>query len=621
MSKPVVFLTFANQQDDHLPLLKQESSLVKEALLPLEQRSFIKLEREESTETADLIKILSAYPDQLCIFHYGGHAGHQMLELEDQTANAKGLAQLLGEQEELQLVFLNGCSTQGQVEALLQAGVKAVIATSVPIEDQRAVLFANAFYRALANKRTLKRAFQFAQSALSTQSFDLPGFEIVRGAGKKPQKAPKKLPWRLYLAEKTAEETLNWRLPYYRKEGLPGHIISDIGQRFKLNKYIAFVLDEMFKYNEDIYSQMIIIKEGQEVHRDPSTYIDLVIQNFPWVIASQIQLLRQHYEANQARLEQLLSTYILTSQTLFYILLSNFWDEKRRLNFPLPKGFTDQIKQTPKNIRNFDFLKKLLILFELMESQEAQYAVPELEVFCKQLRSDENLQKAWKDLENFRKQVLNSTLEGDIAYHCENTEIAVSTILLHAAFLAGYRMLTVRDIKIENPRYSKVVYDLDMGALNAIVNTSLSIYDAPANRRKESYSNCDSIVLSASENDFRQSLTLSPFIIDKNTYLGHDHIHLFMYAYEDQDKYYYLFADHNFFKALDNQMGTDIIDTSMTKEDFAEGRNINKNLQAKAPGGNAFSRFAAVVQTQTKDENKAFELLERQFEEFKSDLS
>ena len=39
-----------------------------------------------------------------------------------------GLAQLMGIQKELQLVFLNGCATKGQVEQLFAAGIKAVIA-------------------------------------------------------------------------------------------------------------------------------------------------------------------------------------------------------------------------------------------------------------------------------------------------------------------------------------------------------------------------------------------------------------------------------------------------------------------------------------------------------------
>ena len=45
-------------------------------------------------------------------------------------ADAAGLAAFLGQQRGLQLVFLNGCSTQAQVKGLLEAGVGVVIATA-----------------------------------------------------------------------------------------------------------------------------------------------------------------------------------------------------------------------------------------------------------------------------------------------------------------------------------------------------------------------------------------------------------------------------------------------------------------------------------------------------------
>ena len=104
MSKPVIFVAFANQDDNHLPLLKQESSEVKDALRVLETRDFIKVEREESAELKDLVNTFSSYPDQIQIFHYGGHAEGHLLQLEDKDAQSKGLAQLLGEQKELKLV-------------------------------------------------------------------------------------------------------------------------------------------------------------------------------------------------------------------------------------------------------------------------------------------------------------------------------------------------------------------------------------------------------------------------------------------------------------------------------------------------------------------------------------
>ena len=293
MSKPIIYAAFANKDDNHLPLLKQESSEVKDALRVLETRDFIKVEREESAEIKDIINTFSSYPNQISIFHYGGHAESDLLQLEDTDANAKGLASILGEQEQLQLVFLNGCSTRGHVEGLFAKGVKAVIATSVPIEDRKSLVFASSFYKALAHKRSIKLAFEFAKSMVETEFKDAPAIEIFRGiAIPETPGTTEEIPWGLYIHD-NGEDVLSWRLPYYRQIGLPKEMITYIGQNVELNKYVVMVLDEMCKYNKDIYHQMVEVIDGEEVKKDSSTYIDIVIRNFPWVIGSQLQLVLQ----------------------------------------------------------------------------------------------------------------------------------------------------------------------------------------------------------------------------------------------------------------------------------------------------------------------------------------
>lgn len=621
MPKPIIYLTFANQEDDHLPLLKQESSQIQRLLLPVEAKEFISVKREESAELQDIVDLFATFPNQVAIFHYGGHAGSSLLQLEDQAAHSKGLAQMLGEQENLQLVFLNGCSTKKQVEELFQAGVKAVIATSVQIKDQMAVQFAQTFYQALGNKRTIKRAFEFAKATVETAAANTPSIDIHRDLVGMPERTAdaEPMPWGLYVQEAQAEKVLNWRLPYYREVGLPQDMIQYIGQNFQLNRYIVLVLDEMCRYNKDIYSQMVETIDGEEVKKDSSTYLDLVIRNFPWVIGSQIQLLRQKNQPDEERFQQLLSTYIVCSQVLFYILLSDFWDEHRRLEFKVPQGFLQKLKLQEDNMLTFDFLERVLELYDILLEANATLFVPEYEGFCEALRGDTHLAKAKKYLTQLQQHTQN-TDPGDIEKLCLTAEQAVAVVLQHAAFLADYRMLTIRDIYIDNPRYSEETYQLNLGALNAIVSTSLSLYEDENKRRKASYANCKSIVLATNEKDLKQSLNLSPFIIDKNTFLNNNHIDLFLYGYEKGGVHYYLAVKHSIFIAHQNQKGTDIIDTSMTLNDFQEGRNIRQN-QAETDDfgfGSAF-RFQE-LDTAVAESPKVFALLDAQFEQLYSDL-
>ncbi len=618
MPKPIIYLAFANQEDAHLPLLKEEIGELKRILRPLERREFIQVLTDESATTDEIVRSLSDYPDRIAIFHYAGHAGQELLQLEGGDAHSKGLSKLLGEQAGIKLVFLNGCSTYGQVQELLSAGVAAVIATSVPINDGRAVAFATAFYQALASKRTLRGAFEFARHTLETKYSETPTIQMTRGE-LTAQASSEELPWGLYLQEEKADATLDWRLPYYREVGLPQDMIQYIGKSFQLNRYIVLVLDEMCRYNKDIYSQMVEVRDGEEIKKDSSTYLDLVIQNFPWVIGSQIQLLRQHNQADRSRLDQLLSTYIISTMVLYYLLLNDVWDEVHRQRHAIPRGFLESFRQTRENLLSIDFLDRLLSLRHLMEEHGCRLFVPEMEPLCQELKSDSHLRKAWRHLEQLRS---NPPGGSDLEKACLTAEQALAIILKFAAFLADYRMLTIRNISIDNPRYSEVAYELNLGALNAIVNTSLSLYEDAEKRRKQSFSNCKSIVLSPTERDLDNSLNLSPFIIDKNTFLNKNHIDLFLYGFEEEGKYYYFAIKHSIFIALANEKGTDIIHTGMTLEDFQEGRNITHQQQSEDDDFGFSEAFGLSSDpAATAASPKVFPLLESQFAQFKSDFS
>lgn len=95
------------------------------------------------------------YRNRIAVFHYGGHANGYQLLLESSMgkatpAQSDGFAAFLSQQNGLQLVFLNGCSTQMQVQGLLDMAAPVVIATSRAIDDAVAVGFSRLFYRSLA---------------------------------------------------------------------------------------------------------------------------------------------------------------------------------------------------------------------------------------------------------------------------------------------------------------------------------------------------------------------------------------------------------------------------------------------------------------------------------------
>ena len=222
-AKPVLFLAFANDRDDrarYLRNLPEERRRIRESLEDAEDAGLCEVIR---TANATLDVIFDTfqdpdYRDRIAVFHYGGHASGYRLLLESEEghhafAHAEGLAKFLGQQRGLQLVFLNGCSTQPQVEGLLRANVPAVIATSESIEDTMAMELSARFYAGLGGGASIETAYNEAVAAVQTRRGSNPEdfYRRTRDMGVAEEHAGR-WPWAMYVKE-GAEIIKAWSLP------------------------------------------------------------------------------------------------------------------------------------------------------------------------------------------------------------------------------------------------------------------------------------------------------------------------------------------------------------------------------------------------------------------------
>jgi WD40 repeat protein len=227
VARPVLFLAFANDRVDSTRFLRSLNRELKEVREALVDEDGLQRDGGARWETHDvpdatideLVTGLGRYRDRIALFHYGGHAGDYALLLETADgkaalAQAGGLAQLLGTQRGLQCVFLNGCSTKGHVDALLAAGVPAVIATRHEIEDDLALDFARHFYRAIATGASLGRAFSEAEGAVRlVVGADPSDVATTRTVDTSDASAPSadRVPWELHVAP-GADVVRTWSL-------------------------------------------------------------------------------------------------------------------------------------------------------------------------------------------------------------------------------------------------------------------------------------------------------------------------------------------------------------------------------------------------------------------------
>ena len=227
--RPVVFLAFANERagDDrrYLRNLPEELRRIRKALSAAEAAGHSKVVIRPNATLSEILDVFQERRDRISLFHFGGHSWPAGLQLETSTGepyatHAPGLAAFLGQQNGLELVFLNGCSTRKQVDGLLTAGTASVVATSGAILDDIATEFAARFYEALAAGTSLAAAYHEATHALRARWGEDP--RAYYRADVPSSLATIHWPWELHLAPGAEERVKRWSLANAARDPLWG---------------------------------------------------------------------------------------------------------------------------------------------------------------------------------------------------------------------------------------------------------------------------------------------------------------------------------------------------------------------------------------------------------------
>ena len=212
VQRPLIFLAFANDPLVYMNALNQEENLIRETFMPFHNQEVMEyFSVGQATKDNIYNAFTRDFRDRIVIFHYSGHSNRHELKLND-TEGDLSIAyflQLFDNQQELKLVFLNGCANKAQVEAFIQSGKlhdKIFIATSSPIDDHQSRDFAHQFYKSLSSGATVQKAFTEAQAFVGSTSYDI---GIHRFLTAELERYPvHEKSWGLYYAD---EALLDWR--------------------------------------------------------------------------------------------------------------------------------------------------------------------------------------------------------------------------------------------------------------------------------------------------------------------------------------------------------------------------------------------------------------------------
>lgn len=560
MSKPVIFLAFSNDRDDYLPLINRERKNIVKTLREHHDNNYIKVEAEAASTLEDIFDFINSYHNQISIFHYGGHAGGTSLRLEtaeadNRNANAQGLAQLLGMEENLQLVFLNGCATKPQVRLLLDNGIKAVIATSVPIQDQMATEFAEQFYLALANGSDIQRAFEVTKAFIASKYNRRQDIQQYRSIVLGEEETSDDLPWGIYINEKL-ESDLSWKLPIRTDKTNILKNRFDYESRLDVNDIlIDLICEDIAKYNKDLDDELS--KEELDI---PSIRREIV-DSFPTPIGEHLRKLftRSNDPSKPddmeqftiVRLEQLAMTYFTTFQFASFIMLSQLWDIRfKDAAFKINEEYIPDLNRFfslhKQNYHTFNYAKLILAITDIFDKNKITYFIEELH----RIKTvSENQQSDFYQAYIFLQELLEALDRGeiksaDVEGLCLDAETHLGAILREIAFLVKYKLVTIKNIELVKNRHETARFRHNQITLNralTVANTGI----AEVGIEFENFTDNKSVIfIKTKEDKVDDFLNLTPFIIDENALNSDYSSKLFMYIFQTEENYYYQFLNN-----------------------------------------------------------------------------
>ena len=513
-----VYLVFSDSQQSNLPSITEEDKQVNEILSRRDVKGHFKVSREKAPSISIISKYLITYQDDLQVFLYSGHAGEDQLLLNDEKANAEGIQHLLARCPKLKLVVLNGCSTKGQVEALLDAGVPVVIATSAPVGDQSAAQFSISFFQSLADRQSsIEEAFDDAIGAAKTQhEGSLKVMIENRGALKLDPELSEDAPlWGLYYEHKA---DLEWTLSL----GSPDNSTAYQPNEILLEKLI----NSLAGYDKDSNAILELMETG--VNPDKGSMKNAILKCLPHPISEQLRKLIAedvgfegytfYNKPSLSRLRQISHTFYTMIELLSFILLADLWRtmEKNEDHEIAPEDLQviyNFFSKPPTIEDPFQFVPFIRSIRVIMQKHQWEFFMNEFPNVSEAFNRNTEYAAACRFLGDLPSKIHKrlKDREEEAKALCQLAEEHLATFFSELGFLAHYSLTSVRNINVLKFRYPP-----DPKFNHQVIKFTQQIGGlARSQEILNIYMDADSVLLQKKNGEAIDYLNLSPFIIDE----------------------------------------------------------------------------------------------------------
>lgn len=275
---------------------------------------------------------------------------------------------------------------------------------------------------------------------------------------------------------------------------------------------VRAVFDGMVKHRPALGKYLISDDEDLDGPVDHRILADLIIKNFPWPIGVELRRLfsGSMRQLDRLRLDQLFKTIERTVQFVSYVMLAQVWEEKRAGRLELPDSFRNEFPRriAVLSLGNFTWLVRTL--GNLGDSGKMDWFMPEMgEVMDKKFYAALDF---WVPERNEIGHYQINLTEEDIEKRCVEYEERLTQILAALSFITRYKLVTVREIRVqkEKHKHPQFAHVIDL------LNSTDSDFKA-TELMHDVFSDSNAVLMMKDLKTPTEFLNLSPFIIDTRT--------------------------------------------------------------------------------------------------------
>lgn len=274
---------------------------------------------------------------------------------------------------------------------------------------------------------------------------------------------------------------------------------------------IREVFGEMSRFKPAL-SRMVITEEEEEEIPDYRILADLIIKNFPWPVGVELRRLfsGSMRQLDRMRLDQIFKTIERSMQFLAFIMLSQAARMKEQGKIIFPDSFSNEFRNRFFLLSLGSFSWMIRLTGKIFKEQEIEWFMPEM-ADCFDSRFYEALDFWVPERNEIGHYQINLTQE-EIEKRCVEYEEKLTFILRRIAFLAKYKLVSVKEIKVIKSKVQNASFHHVFDMLNS------SDSDFKANEFDEStFTESHSVLMMKSIKSIDEYLNLSPLIIDTST--------------------------------------------------------------------------------------------------------